>query len=154
MKNTQPLSSQVNIAVKTSSDQTLQVALEKNKTATIFKKLRGGSFLVIGFFLSPLSWWNDLFFNLPIAYGFGYLCSLFSENLLVPCAIAAYWLSNIAGILLMQVGVLDVVRDRPQALNLKKELITGLVSSTIYTLIILALIHFKILDTPVLFPKS
>jgi hypothetical protein len=25
--------------------------------------------------LSPLSWWNDLFFNLPIALLFGYLVS-------------------------------------------------------------------------------
>ncbi|MFS8793456.1 MULTISPECIES: hypothetical protein [unclassified Synechococcus] len=40
------------------------------------KKLRGGILLILGFMLSPLSWWNDLFFNLPIAYGLGYLCSL------------------------------------------------------------------------------
>jgi len=122
--------------------------------AAILKKLRGGFFFVIGYLLSPLSWWNDLFFNLPIAYGFGYLCSLLSENLLVPCAIAGYWLSNVAGILLMQAGVLDVVQKQPQERNVKKEIITGLVSSTIYTLVILALIRFKILDTPVLFPKG
>jgi len=40
------------------------------------RKFRGGILLVLGFMLSPFSWWNDLFFNLPIAYGFGYLCSL------------------------------------------------------------------------------
>lgn len=32
----------------------------------MFKKLRGSFLLGIGYMLSPLSWWNDLFFNLPI----------------------------------------------------------------------------------------
>ena len=110
------------------------------------KKLRGGFFLVIGFLMSPLSWWNDLFFNLPIAYFFGYVCSLLSPDLLVPCSIVGYWLSNIAGILLMQVGAVDVFQEQPKERNLKKELLTGLVSSTLYTIVILALIQFNILD--------
>jgi hypothetical protein len=51
----------------------------------------------------------------------------------------------------MQVGAVDVFQGQPKERNLKKELLTGLVSSTIYTIVILALIQFKILDTPVLF---
>ena len=118
----------------------------------ILRRTRGGFFLVIGFLLSPMSWWNDLFFNLPIAYGFGYLCSLLSKDLLLPCAIAGYWLSNILGIILMQAGVMDVLPAQSQERNLKKELLTGLASSTAYTLVILILIHFKIIETPNLFP--
>ncbi|MBO3460503.1 hypothetical protein G4P69_17805 [Aetokthonos hydrillicola CCALA 1050] len=120
----------------------------------ILKKIRGGFFLVLGFLLSPVSWWNDLFFNLPIAYGFGYLCSFFFKDLFLPCAIAGYWLSNVLGILLMQAGVMDVLPNQNQERNLKKELLTGLASSTGYTLVILTLIYFKILDTPNLFPSS
>jgi hypothetical protein len=116
-----------------------------------FKKLRGGFFLVLGFLLSPLSFWNDLFFNLPIAYGFGYICSWLNPDLLLPCAIAGYWISNILGILLMQVGAVDVFQEQPKERNLKKELLMGLVSSAVYTLVILALIQFKILEAPVLF---
>ncbi|HEY9834179.1 MAG TPA: hypothetical protein V6D26_26750 [Stenomitos sp.] len=116
-----------------------------------FKKLRGGFLLILGFLLSPLSFWNDLFFNLPIAYGFGYICSWFNPNLLLPCAIAGYWISNILGILLMQVGAVDVFQEQPKERNLKKELLMGLVSSAVYTLVILALIQFKILEAPVLF---
>jgi len=115
------------------------------------KKLKGGFFLVIGYLLSPLCWWNDLVFNLPIAYFFGYVCSLLSPKLLLPCAIIGYWLSNIIGILLMQTGAMDVLQNQPQERNLKKELLTGLVSSTVYTFVILALIQLKILDTPALF---
>jgi len=113
-----------------------------------FKKIRGGLLLAIGYLLSPLCWWNDIFFNLPIAYAFGYICSLLSPDLLFPCTIVGYWLSNIAGILLMQLGTLDVFTDKPKEKNLKKELLTGLVSSTAFTIVVVALIHFNVLDTP------
>ncbi|MEO6861236.1 MAG: hypothetical protein ABI180_06815 [Microcoleus sp.] len=116
-----------------------------------FKKIRGGLLLANGYLLSPLCWWNDLFFNLPIAYGFGYICSWLSPDLLFPGTIFGYWLSNIAGILLMQFGAVDVFADKPKQKNLKKELLTGLVSSTAFTIVVVALIHFKILDTPDIF---
>jgi hypothetical protein len=154
MENTQHISSDLNIAdniTNKSLEQPIQVGIG---IPAIVKKIRGGFFLIIGYLLSPMSWWNDLIFNLPIAYGFGYLCSLLSKDLLVPCAIAGYWLSNVLGILLMQAGVMDVLPSQSQERNLKKELLTGLASSTVYTLVIMALIHFKILDTPNLFPGS
>jgi hypothetical protein len=118
----------------------------------MFKKLTNGSLIAIGYLLSPLCWWNDLFFNLPIAYVFGKLCGLISQSFFVAGAIAGYWLSNIVGILLMQFGTLAFLKKQsePQPHNLKKELLMGFVSSTIYTLAILVLIHFKILDTPLL----
>lgn len=118
------------------------------------KKLRGGLLLVIGYLLSPLCWWNDLFFNLPIAYAFGYICSLLSPDLLFPCSLVGYWLSNIAGMLLMQLGSVEVFTDKPKENNLKKELFTGLVSSTAFTIVIVALIHFNVLDTPDLFSSK
>jgi hypothetical protein len=117
----------------------------------IIKKIRGGFFLVVGYLLSPMSWWNDLFFNMPIAYGVGYVCSLFAKDSFIPCAIAGYWLSNILGIMLMQAGAMDMFQQS-QERNFKKELLTGLASSTAYTLVILALIYFKIIDIPNLFP--
>ncbi|WP_239651845.1 hypothetical protein [Neosynechococcus sphagnicola] len=101
--------------------------------------------------LSPLCWWNDLIFNLPIAYGFGSICSLLSPQLFMPCSIAGYWLSNIVGILLLQFGVVDVFQTLPLKSQLKQELWKGMISSTAYTLLILGLIHFKILETPILF---
>jgi hypothetical protein len=118
----------------------------------MLKKLTNGALIAIGYLLSPLCWWNDLFFNLPIAYVFGKLCSLFSQSFFVGGAIAGYWLSNIVGILLMQFGTLELLKKQsePQLHNLKKELFVGFVTSTIYTIAILALIHFKILDTPLL----
>ncbi len=113
----------------------------------LLKKLRGGLLFGIGYLLSPLCWWNDLIFNLPVAYGFGYLCHWFVADWFIPGAIAGYWLSNIVGILLMQFGVVDVFQ-KAEGHNFKKELLTGVLSSTAYTLLILALVQFKILTVP------
>jgi hypothetical protein len=49
----------------------------------------------------------------------------------------------------MQFGAMDVLTNQSKERNLKKELLTGLVSSTLYTLVILALVQLKILDAPI-----
>ncbi len=152
MENTQAASYKTNISTSAEQNPIPLETTGESKLALILKKLRGGFFLVIGFLLSPMSWWNDLFFNLPIAYGFGYLCSLLNANLLVPCSIVGYWLSNILGIMLMQAGAMDVLDQSKR--DLKKELLTGLASSTAYTLLILALVYFKVLEAPSLFPGN
>lgn len=125
----------------------LQQSVRKGFKELSLKRLRGAFLLTIGYLLSPLCWWNDLIFNLPISYGFGYICNWLSPNLFFPGLIVGYWISNIAGILLMQAGAVDVFQQFNER-NLKKELLTGLATSTVYSLAIVALIHFKILDTP------
>ncbi|HEY9627076.1 MAG TPA: hypothetical protein V6C84_07225 [Coleofasciculaceae cyanobacterium] len=129
----------------------LQLAIQEPAKVFTFKNLRGGLLLVIGYLLSPLCWWNDLIFNLPIAYLFGAICNRIAPGSLLPGAIAGYWLSNIVGILMMQFGVMDVLQEQSQERNLKKELLTGVVTSTAYTLIILGLVQLKVLDAPNLF---
>ncbi len=117
-------------------------------STSLLRKLRGGLLFGLGYLLSPLCWWNDLIFNLPVAYGFGYLCHWLVKDWFIPGAIAGYWLSNIAGILLMQFGVVDVFQNKTEGHNFKKELLTGIVSSTAYTLLILTLVQFQILTIP------
>ena len=148
MTNIQAESPKVSI-----NSENTQISLAQ-PSMNIWKKLRGGFLLVLGYLLSPLCWWNDLLFNLPIAYFFGYLCSLLSPKLLLPCTILGYWLSNIIGILLMQFGSVDMLQKENQERNLKKELFNSLVSSTVYTLVIVLLIQLKIIDTPLLFTNG
>jgi hypothetical protein len=121
-----------------------------------FKKARGWLLFAIGWLLSPLCWWNDLIFNLPVAYGFGYLCSLFSSSWIVAGTIVGYWFSNLIGILLMQAGAFTLLGNceatdvfQSQERNVKKELFWGVVSSSIFTIVVVALIQLKILDVPV-----
>lgn len=132
----------------TPSDAIATAESETNRVKPPFQKIRGSFLVLLGWALSPLCWWNDLIFNLPIAYGFGYLCRWFSPHLFVPGAIVGYWLSNVVGILLMQAGFLAVVQEQNGERNFKKELLSGVVTSTLYTIGIILLLHFKILETP------
>ena len=117
------------------------------------KRLRGGLIFALGYLLSPLCWWNDLFFNLPVAYGFGYLCSLISTHWMLPGLIIGYWLSNLVGFVLMQFGATDAIQsNKPR--HFKQELLTGLLSSTAYTLVVVALVQFHILDPAALLPSE
>lgn len=154
MQDTKKISAEPSLAKAVNPEQVQPIAQDSFKIVVVLKKLRGGVLLIIGYLLSPLSFWNDLFFNLPIAYFFGYVCSLFSPNLLLPCSIVGYWLSNVAGILLMQVGAVDVFQEQAKERNLKKDILMGLASSVAYTLVILVLIQFKIIHAPVLFPTT
>lgn len=39
------------------------------------KYFKGGLITAVGYVLSPLSFWNDMLVNIPLAYGFAYLFS-------------------------------------------------------------------------------
>lgn len=125
----------------------LEATTEFELKGISFRKVRGWLLFAIGWLLSPLCWWNDLIFNLPVAYGFGYMCSLFSSGWLLPGTIVGYWFSNLIGILLMQAGAIEVFQAQER--NLKKELFWGVVSSSIFTIVVVSLIQFNILDVPV-----
>lgn len=111
------------------------------------KKLRGGAMVGIGYMLSPLSWWNDLFFNLPIALVFGYAVGWINSNWFLPGTIVGYWLSNVLGILMMQFGAMDVLFTAEKR-NLKRDILIGFGGSTLYTIMITILVYFQVLQVP------
>jgi hypothetical protein len=114
------------------------------------KKWLGGILVFLGFMMSPLCWWNDLIFNLPIAYGFGFIFSKLSQDLFFPSSIFGYWLSNLAGILLMQYGAMNVVESSSGERNLKKDLAMGVLSSTAFTLVMVVLVQSNVIDLSLL----
>ena len=101
----------------------------------------------IGYLLSPLSWWNDLFFNLPIALVFGYGVSWLNASWFLPGTIVGYWLSNVLGMVMMQFGAVDMFWAEDNR-NVKRELLIGLGSATLYTLVVSALVYFHVLEMP------
>ena len=123
-----------------------QILRQIGSQAITMRKFRGAVLFAVGWLLSPLCWWNDLIFNLPVAYGVGYLFSQVSSNWFLGGTIAGYWLSNLVGILLMQVGAIEVFQNQER--NLKKDLLWGVVSSSIFTGVAIALIQFQILEIP------
>jgi hypothetical protein len=71
----------------------------------------------IGFVLSPLSWWNDVVVNVPLAYLFAWPFSAWDERLYVPAFVLGYWLTNIAGLVLLHKGIAGAVSDRKTSLD-------------------------------------
>jgi hypothetical protein len=99
------------------------------------RRIGAGIVAVIGYLLSPLSWWNDAFINLPLAWLFASLVSLASHGLFAPAMIVGYWLTNVAGLLLMAHGTVGVVAGGSPRLG-KRQLVWSLVAATGYTLLI------------------
>lgn len=106
--------------------------------------------LGLGWLLSPMCWWNDLVFNLPLAYGVGWLVKQIHPQWFAGGLIAGYWLSNVVGIVLMQTSALEVFHDpdQPQA-SLRRELLWGLATSSVYTVVVYVLIHWGVIHTPI-----
>ena len=102
------------------------------------RRIGAGIVAVIGYLLSPLSWWNDPFINLPLAWLFASLISLASHRLFAPAMILGYWLTNILGLLMMARGTAGVVAgDSPRPRG--RQLVWSLIAATGYTLLIVLL---------------
>ena len=108
------------------------------------RKLTGGVMAVVGFMLSPLSWWNDLFVNVPLALVFAWIVSLFYKPAFEASAVIGYWLSNVLGFVLMQKGGEKLLagKDKPYT---RRALLRDVGISLLYTGLILALIKLGVL---------
>ena len=113
----------------------------------LFKHLRGGVLVSLGYMLSPLSWWNDLFFNLPIALAFGYGVSWMNPDWFIPGTVMGYWLSNVLGMMMMQFGAVEIFLPEDKQ-STTRDLWIGFGSATLYTLVVAVLIYYHVLDVP------
>lgn len=101
----------------------------------------------IGFLLSPLSWWNDAFINIPLAVGFGWLVALVYRPAFEVAVVAGYWLTNILGLVLLQIGARQTVTAGTARLYTRRDLVKDLLISLLYTGGIVVLIKLKILQS-------
>src|SRR6267378_8287615 len=91
--------------------------------------VQGGLLGFIGFMLSPLSWWNDAFVNIPLAIGFGWLVACLHKPLFQPAVVVGYWLTNVLGFVLMHKGAEKMLRGDQAKPYSKKSLIRDLTIS-------------------------
>ncbi len=68
------------------------------------KKVWSKVIFFIGWILSPFTWWNDTFVNLPIAYALASVHNYFFQRTFSAGVIAYYWFTNIIGILMVYFG--------------------------------------------------
>ena len=77
------------------------------------RKISGGTLAFVGFMLSPLSWWNDLFVNIPLALAFAWIVSLFWPSVYLASFILGYWITNLLGFVLLQKGAQQMTTEKP-----------------------------------------
>ena len=108
------------------------------------RKVAGGVLAVVGFMLSPLSWWNDLFVNVPLAVAFAWLVSLVYKPAFAPSLVVGYWLTNVLGFMLMHKGAQKIASESPERYSWR-DLGRDVAVSLLYTGIIVVLVRFGIL---------
>ncbi len=108
------------------------------------RKVQGGILAVIGFMLSPLSWWNDLFVNVPLALAFAWIVSLFYKPAFNASVLIGYWLTNVLGFVLMHKGAENLVSGQKKSYS-RRELARDIGISLLYTALIVALIKLGVL---------
>lgn len=108
------------------------------------RKVTGGFLAVAGYMLSPLSWWNDAFVNLPLAISFAWLVSAFYRPAFAFAVVVGYWLTNVLGFVLMHKGAQQMLSDQSQKYT-RRDLLKDVLVSLAYTALILALLKFGVL---------
>jgi hypothetical protein len=100
---------------------------------------------VAGYMLSPLSWWNDMFVNVPLALAFAWVVSLFYKPAFAASLVVGYWLTNVLGFILLHKGAQRIFSDKEHGYS-RRDLLRDVGISLLYTLVIVALVKFGILQ--------
>jgi|SRR3989338_1504021 len=111
------------------------------------RKVRGGVLAAIGFILSPLSWWNDIFVNLPLSYIFAFPFGLISRRLFLPSMIIGYFLTNVIGLILLHYGAEEYASKEKRIFS-RMDLIKNIIISLVYVLIVVLLVSSGWLKFP------
>lgn len=123
-------------------------------SAKIKSMVKGNFLILIGYLLSPLSWWNDLYVNIPVSWIIATIFSIFSKKLFLTVFISTYWLSNFSGFLLMYIGTKKVLfLEHHNNSFSKNALVKYFLISLTYTLIIFFLIRLKIIQPFISFKR-
>jgi len=108
------------------------------------RKLSGGFLIIAGYLLSPLSWWNDIYLNIPLSYAFAWFVGLLYAPAFLAAFIGFYWLTNAAGLVLMHKGAGRVLRKRTVPYS-RKDLLIDLALSIGYTILIIILVRLNVI---------
>jgi hypothetical protein len=108
--------------------------------------VRGGIVSLIGYVLSPLSWWNDLFVNVPLAIAFGWLIGLVYKPAFEVAAVVGYWLTNVAGLVLLHKGSQTALSSEKAQPYSRRNLLKDFLISLAYTGVILILVKAKLVQ--------
>ena len=107
------------------------------------RKATGGLLAIIGYALSPLSWWNDAVVNIPLALAFAWVVALFYRPAFELSWIVGYWLTNVLGFVLMHKGAQKMLRDEEKKYSWR-DAVRDIGISLLYTALIVLLIKLGV----------
>jgi hypothetical protein len=113
---------------------------------------------LIGFLLSPISWWNDLLINIPLAYIMSLPFAWIDERLFLPAMMLSYWITNIIGLLMMHHGISGFYKeiifiDKEEVHN-KKGKSSGMMWEMAWSLVYTAVMIILVMSGLISFPKN
>ena len=117
---------------------TLGISKAYNSMSTFIKN----TVFFIGWMLSPLTFWNDAFVNIPFSYLCASLLFRFMRADFLTLMLIMYWMSNGLGLYMMYASGRAIFKDRAEV---SKALITFIVTVIVYSVILLALDRIGIL---------
>ncbi|MBU4343170.1 MAG: hypothetical protein KKG21_04085 [Candidatus Omnitrophica bacterium] len=91
-----------------------------------------GILFFIGWILSPLTWWNDAFINIPLSYVMANLLAYIIPVPFLRLVIASYWFTNVAGLFFMYLGGKHLIASSKDR---RKAILTMLIFMGIYALV-------------------
>ena len=92
----------------------------------------------VGFMLSPLTWWNDLWVNLPLSYMAANIAAWFNPRWFMSALLGAYLGTNVLGLLLMHLASQGIIKGKGQPIN-RKAILISIVTAAIYTVIVITM---------------
>lgn len=101
------------------------------------RRLSAAIIAIVGFILSPLTWWNDLLVNVPLAYLFSWPFAAIDEQLFVPGFILGYWLTNLLGLLMLHFGSVGFLKNKRDEFSFKNSFLVSLIYSALIFIIVM-----------------
>ncbi len=108
------------------------------------RKITGGVVALIGYLLSPLSWWNDMFVNIPLAVVFAWVVSSVYRPAFSAAVVVGYWLTNVLGFVLLHKGAQQMLSEEERKYS-RRALLKDVVISVLYTVLIVVLLKMGVL---------
>ena len=106
------------------------------------KKIFNRTLFFIGWMLSPFTFWNDAFVNIPLAYLIASMLNGFMQTKFVVLALAAYWATNIIGLAIMYVTGKGILAQGKGVLT---EAVKLVLTIAVYSVILIILSYLGIL---------
>jgi len=131
--------------------ESMTIGLESDRERRRITRRRAwaGLLAATGYILSPLSWYNDLLVNIPLAYLIAWPFARIDSRLYAPAFVVAYWLTNIVGLALVHRGTAGLIDStRPRLWVTRKSVSDDILIALIYTAIIISLIATGVLRPP------